>query len=163
MLQTHTVQEFRPEFTEQVIALIVGIQTAEFGVQITAADQPDLSAIPEFYQQGSGNFWIATREGRVLGTIALKDIGNHQAALRKMFVAPEARGKEQGVALALLETLLDWARTHGVKEVILGTTDKFKAAHRFYEKNGFEEISSNALPSAFPRMMQDTKFYRLMV
>ncbi|WP_041855649.1 GNAT family N-acetyltransferase [Candidatus Korobacter versatilis] len=160
MAQPFTVEEFRPEFTEAILSLIVGIQAEEFGVRITAAEQPDLAAIPAFYQQGSGNFWVATRETRVIGTIALKDIGNRQAVLRKMFVAPEARGKEHGVALALLTTLLDWARPRGVKEIFLGTTDKFKAAHRFYEKNGFEAVSPDALPSAFPRMVQDTRYYR---
>jgi len=160
MLQTQTVQEFRPEFTDGVISLIVGIQREEFGVPITADEQPDLKTIPAFYQHGTGNFWIATLDGRLVGTIALKDIGNRQAALRKMFVAPEARGKDKGIALALLTALLDWAKQRGVKEVYLGTTDKFKAAHRFYEKNGFDEIPPEALPAAFPRMIQDTKYYR---
>ncbi len=160
MVKDIVIEEFRPPSTGAVIALILGIQREEFGVEITAADQPDLSSIPEFYQHGSGNFWMAIRDGRVIGTIALKDIGNQQAALRKMFVASEARGKDQGVALALLNTLLEWARRHGLREVLLGTTDKFKAAHRFYEKNGFVEISPEALPASFPRMIQDTKFYR---
>ncbi len=153
------VEEFRPQFTDEVVALIVGIQREEFGVEITAEQQPDLRAIPEFYQQGNGNFWVATRDGRVVGTIALKDIGNQQAALRKMFVAPEARGKEQGVASELLSTLLAWATERGVKEIFLGTTDKFKAAHRFYEKSGFDEIPPDELPPSFPRMIQDTKYY----
>jgi RimJ/RimL family protein N-acetyltransferase len=43
----------------------------------------------------------------------------------------------------------------------LGTTDAFKAAHRFYEKNGFTEIPEHELPAMFPRMKQDTKFYRI--
>ncbi len=37
----------------------------------------------------------------------------------------------------------------------------FHAAHRFYVKNGFTEIEKGALPSAFPIMEVDTKFYRL--
>ncbi|HEY3928810.1 MAG TPA: GNAT family N-acetyltransferase, partial [Candidatus Koribacter sp.] len=135
-----TIQRFRPEFTESISALIVGIQHDEFGVAITADEQPDLRAIPEFYQLNAGNFWVATSDDRVVGTIALKDLGNHDAALRKMFVAPDARGKASGVANALLETLLQWAREQGIRRIYLGTTDAFRAAHRFYEKNGFQVI-----------------------
>ena len=47
-----------------------------------------------------------------------------------------------------------------MNEVYLGTTASFLAAHRFYAKNGFREISSSALPPGFPVMLVDTKFYR---
>jgi N-acetylglutamate synthase-like GNAT family acetyltransferase len=161
MNATHTIEPFRPEFKDEVISLIVGIQHDEFGVNITAADQPDLGTIPGFYQTQNGNFWVAIRDERVVGTIALKDIGNNEAALRKMFVAPEARGKEAGVAQQLLETLIDWAREHGLERVFLGTTDAFQAAHRFYEKNGFIRIPVEKLPPSFPIMRQDTRYFLL--
>ena len=51
--------------------------------------------------------------------------------------------------------------SHAVREVYLGTTAKFLAAHRFYEKNGFVEIDHSELPESFPVMVVDTKFYRL--
>ena len=37
----------------------------------------------------------------------------------------------------MLDTLLRWCGEHAIDEVYLGTTAKFLAAHRFYEKNGF--------------------------
>ena len=146
-----------------VAALIVGIQRGEFAIPITYDDQPDLKDIPGFYQQGSGNFWVARAGSTVVGTIALKDIGNAQVALRKMFVDSGHRGREHGVAQGLLDTAVAWSRSRGVKDIFLGTTAKFLAAHRFYEKNGFAEIAADALPPAFPRMAVDTRFYRLSV
>jgi N-acetylglutamate synthase-like GNAT family acetyltransferase len=157
----HSIVPFRSEFALAVPALIVGIQREEFGVPITVEEQPDLQQIPEFYQTGAGNFWVAVAAGRVVGTIALKDIGGSEGALRKMFVAPEARGKASGVAGDLLRTLLDWANEHGLKTIYLGTTDAFHAAHRFYEKNGFQQIMPSDLPPSFPRMSQDTRYYSL--
>ena len=142
-----------------MIDLILLIQRVEFGFPITVEDQPDLLDIPGFYQQGSGNFWVALSDGEVVGTIALRDIGNHQTALRKMFVKASYRGKEQGVARRLLEQLLLFATSGEVRDVFLGTTDKFVAAHRFYERNGFDRIPAAALPEAFPRMSLDTRFY----
>jgi hypothetical protein len=47
-----------------------------------------------------------------------------------------------------------------VKDVYLGTTEKFLAAHRFYERNGFQQIAANELPPSFPKMAQDSRFYR---
>jgi hypothetical protein len=71
--------------------VILPIQQEEFAISITAEDQPDLLAITDFYQTGTGGFWVAKAAGRVVGTIGLKDIGNREAALRTMFVATDCR------------------------------------------------------------------------
>jgi GNAT superfamily N-acetyltransferase len=142
-----------------VLNVILPIQQREFDIPITEGDQPDLANIPGFYQTGTGGFWVARSNDRVVGTVGLKDIGQRQAALRKMFVAAPFRGREFGVAEKLLDTLLAHARAKGVAEIFLGTTEKFLAAHRFYEKNGFSELQKVALPKAFPIMAVDTKFY----
>jgi len=153
------VVRFAPEHASGVAALIVPIQREEFGISITLADQPDLADIPGFYQRGAGDFWVAICDGAVVGSIALLDIGNSQAALRKMFVAPAYRGREYGTARRLLDELIAWSGSRGLRDVFLGTTAKFLAAHRFYEKNGFREIDRTALPPTFPFMKVDTKFY----
>ena len=153
------VVPFSRDHLAGVIDVILSIQRVAFGVPITVEDQPDLLDIPGFYQQGGGDFWVALADGEVVGTVALRDIGNHQGALRKMFVKPAYRGKELGVARRLLEQLLLFATSAEVRDVFLGTTDKFVAAHRFYERNGFDRIPAAALPEAFPRMSLDTRFY----
>jgi N-acetylglutamate synthase-like GNAT family acetyltransferase len=155
-----TIIPFQPDFATAVIELIVGIQRGEFAIDITAAQQPDLADIPGFYQVRNGNFWVGLRNGRIVGTIALLDIGHHQAALRKMFVDRDFRGQQAGTAVRLLDTLIEWAEEREVREIFLGTTAKFLAAHRFYERNGFAEIDRGELPTAFPIMTVDTKFYR---
>ena len=121
-----------------VLNVILPIQQREFSIPITGADQPDLMNIPEFYQSGTGGFWVARSDGGVVGTVGLKDIGSRQTALRKMFVAAPFRGRELGVAGKLLDVLLAHARAKGVAEIFLGTTDKFLAAHRFYAKAKFQ-------------------------
>ena len=152
---------FEAQHAAAVSQLIVSIQREEFGFDIDLERQPDLSAIPAYYQQGAGNFWVALDQDQVVGTIALKDIGQHGVALRKMFVATEYRGSALGVASKLLHAALDWAKQHAVQSVFLGTTDKFRAAHRFYEKHGFALIDKTLLPASFPFMPVDTRFYQL--
>ena len=155
------IEAFTRDSQSQVTALVLGIQRDEFGIAITAEEQPDLIDIPNFVQKGAGNFWVALSGETVVGTIALLDRGGGLGALRKMFVAIDWRGREKRVESTLLETLLAHARAHGLQEIVLGTTEAYHAAHRFYEKTGFTEIPAEALPAAFPRIKQDSKFYRL--
>ncbi|OAP40847.1 GNAT family acetyltransferase [Sinorhizobium glycinis] len=156
---TLEIRRFSAADEQGVIDVILPIQREEFGIAITAEDQPDLRAIPDFYQTGDGDFWVAAVGERIVGTLALKDIGGAEAALRKMFVASDFRGREHGVATRLLGLLLAHAERRKINAIYLGTTDLFLAAHRFYEKNGFVEIAREDLPASFPLMGVDTKFY----
>lgn len=155
------IEPFGKAHEDGIVELIVDIQRNEFGLDISADDQPDLRNIPDFYQRGMGNFWVALAEGKVVGTIALLDIGDRTVALRKMFVAAPWRGGTFNVSGSLLQTALGWARAKDVRDVYLGTTDRFLAAHRFYEKKGFAGVPKASLPPSFPVMSVDSKFYRL--
>jgi GNAT superfamily N-acetyltransferase len=152
------IQPFQPGLEDQVLDLILPIQQIEFGVPITARDQPDLARIPEVYQAGRGGFWVALAEGRVVGTLGLIDFGSG-GALRKMFLHKDHRGS--GLAQALLDTLLDHAGNQTLPGLWLGTLPHMGAAHRFYERNGFQRVEPGALPRDFPRMAVDTVFYAL--
>jgi N-acetylglutamate synthase-like GNAT family acetyltransferase len=151
----------RPGEAGAIAALILAIQRDEFGFEITLEDQPDLADIVGFYDTGGGTFLVARDGERVVGTVALRDIGGGAGALRKMFVASDQRGGgAASVAARLLEALVEHARGHGIAIILLGTTERFLSAHRFYEKHGFERVDPAGLPAAFPRMALDTRFYR---
>ena len=154
-----TIETYTDTHKNDVGELILNIQHAEFGIPITLDMQPDLNDIPGFYQSNNGNFWVAKMDDKIIGTIALLDIGNQQGALRKMFVDKDYRGKLLGVGQRLLDNLLDWSKQKGIKEIFLGTTEKFIGAQRFYEKNGFVETRKDELPPNFPVMKVDIKFY----
>ncbi|PYY29941.1 GNAT family N-acetyltransferase [Paenibacillus illinoisensis] len=156
---TIEIQEYSTKYQSKVVHLILQIQQQEYQISITGEDQPDLLEIETFYQKGSGNFWIALADEEVVGTIALLDIGEEQAALRKMFVAKNYRGKELQVSSRLLYQAFQWAKEKAVHDIYLGTTHQFVTAHRFYEKNGFVSITREELPAAFPVMKVDSKFY----
>src|SRR5712675_1393450 len=142
LMQNIVITAYSDADRQGVLDVILPIQQQEFGIPITEADQPDLTNVRNFYQTGTGGFWVARSNDEVVGTVGLKDIGAGQAALRKMFVAAPFRGRELGVAGKLLDVL---------------------AAHRFYEKKGFKELQKADLPKAFPIMAVDSKFYVLSV
>ena len=134
--------------------LVTGIQQGEFNLPITYQDQPDLADIPKFFDM----FWVTTHETTVVGTLGLKII-NDFALIRKMFVVREFRGSSFGVAQKLLTALEEEVALRQIHRIYLGTTDFFKAAHKFYEKNGYIEILKAQLPSDFPLMSIDTRFF----
>jgi len=163
LIKKPIVEKYQQEHQEEVVDLIITIQQTEYSIPITKEDQPDLLMIKTFYQRGKGDFWVARCEDKVVGTIALLDIGNSQVALRKMFVHKDFRGSTYNTASILLENALAWAKEQNVLEVFLGTTPQFVAAHRFYEKNRFISIEMAELPKSFPLMEVDKKFYKYQI
>ncbi len=148
---------FEPAHQPQVVHLILGIQAGEFSIPITAADQPDLDDIPRAYQK-QGCFFVALDATRVVGTIGMIRFAPHAGAIRKMFVQRDYRGTQ--LAGRLLDAVSVHARATGIDSITLGTLSILRAAHRFYEKSGFERIDAGELPPDFPRMAVDDRFYQ---
>src|SRR5436190_2728142 len=139
------------EWTEadrlSVIEHIVSIQRDELGVAITADDQPDLADVRGSYLRDGGQFWVARRHGRVVGTIAAMVVEANTLAIRKVFVATSERGSR--LAAQLMDNAVERARRDAYRILLVGTTSVMQAAHRFYEKQGFERIDASALPAEF--------------
>jgi GNAT superfamily N-acetyltransferase len=157
------IETYQEKYKEGIVQLILNIQQNEFNVPVTINDQPDLLNIKDVYCIKGGNFWVAVENDQIIGTIALIDMGNGQAALRKMFVHKESRGKEKGIGQLLLNTLIGWGRQKNINEVYLGTVEQLHAAKRFYQRNGFVKVEKNTLPETFPLMPVDTEFFKLII
>ena len=155
------IKPYESQYRDQIVDLILNIQQNEFQVPITIKDQPDLLIIDEFYQQRNGEFWVALMpDNQVVGTIALIDNGQPFGTIRKMFVRADMRGKERGVAANLFKILEEKAIENKMSALYLGTVHKLKASHRFYTKNGFNEILKTELPLNYPLMAVDTMFFK---
>lgn len=149
------------EYANEVIDLILNIQQKEFNVPITIEDQPDLLNISNFYYTGGGHFWGAFINDELVGTIALIQFSDNKAAIRKMFVKKEFRGKEFSIAQKLLDTLVDYCTANQIDDLYLGTITVLEAALRFYERNNFIRIQKESLPDTFPVMSADNVFCHL--
>lgn len=145
----------------QILDLILPIQQIEFNVPVTLEGQPDLLDIETHYHNTGGGFWGAKNGNELVGSIALIATGHNAGAIRKMFVKKEFRGKDTGTAQQRLEKLIDYCNQKGINDPYLGTVDMLKAAHRFYEKNGFTKMKSEEMPFFFPRMMGENVYYHL--
>lgn len=82
------------------------------------------------------NNWVALQDDQPVGLIGGLLTEPGRALLRSMWVAPTARG--QGVADALIGTVLDWARSQpGLKVVELEVYEHNVKAQNLYLRNGF--------------------------
>ena len=84
----------------------------------------------------NGQNFLAWREGRIVGHLALFPDFNKFDAEYLIFVVQSDRGK--GVGSELTRQALRWARLHGIKVIWL-TVDSYNfRAIRLYKKFGFE-------------------------
>ena len=163
MEETFTIKPVDNTYCNQILDLILPIQQVEFNVPVTLEGQPDLLDIETHYYGTGGSFWGALQNNELVGTIALISIGHHAGAIRKMFVKKEFRGKERGIAQHLFSTLASYCKEHEIADLYLGTVNMLKAAHRFYERNGFKRIKKEDLPHYFPVMMGENVYYHLQL
>ncbi len=155
------IESFDIQYHSEVIDLVERIQIGEFSIPIEDGQRKELQSISDSFQKNKGNYWVALLNEKVIGTIAVIDIGHKAFELRDVFLDKKYRGSSTGFAKQLLDTVIDWSKKQDVNSIYLGTTFAFRAAHRFYEKHGFCEISRENMPSYCQPMDCDEKFYKL--
>lgn len=101
--------------------------------------QADLLGLQEYYINGGGNFFIArTPDGQLKGFVGLRNDGDGKAKLKRMAVLPEYEG--QGTGTALVNEVIDWARTNGFSKISLRTRERENAREFIYLKAGFRDV-----------------------
>ena len=88
--------------------------------------------------EGRGAFVVAYMDGVAVGCGAVRKMEGETAELKRMYVAPEARGK--GIGRAVLEALEAEARRLGVKTLLLETGIRQAAATAMYRSAGYRDI-----------------------
>lgn len=71
---------------QDVIDLVLHFQNDGTRPLVTVNDQPDLLNIKECYLNAGGNFWVATDNGKLAGSIGIMPYGKEVAVLKKFFV-----------------------------------------------------------------------------
>jgi N-acetylglutamate synthase-like GNAT family acetyltransferase len=154
------IVDYRPEFTDGVIDLILTIQNVEAGLDISLEQQPDLLSIESNYLQAGGGFWVAVDEsGDVIGSVGLQRETEAVAVLKKFFVKDGYRGA--GVAAGLFDRLLAFADQKGVKTIILDTPSLASRSHAFYRKKGFRQIDKSEAPITYDYPDRNSLLFRL--
>ena len=73
-------------YKEEVINLILHVQNVEYGVGISAEEQPDILDIQSNYINDGGNFWVALNDnGEVVGSIGLQKENERGCRIKEIF------------------------------------------------------------------------------
>ena len=83
-------------------------------------------------------FYVVEKNGKVIGTAALKDEKNKIVRLKRMYIKRYYRKK--GIGTKLLLKIEKFAKNKGFKKIILSTYKQMKNSYLFYKANGFNII-----------------------
>lgn len=100
--------------------------------------ESELAALPGAYHPPDGGLLIAREADVALGCVALKRLGDDSCEMKRMFVAPMARGS--GVGRALADDVFIRARGAGYRQMFLDTSIRQAEAITLYRSLGFEEV-----------------------
>jgi len=87
-----------------------------------------------------GAFFVARRGGAPIGCVGLKGDGSPTGEIKRLWVAPAARGA--GLARRLMATAETRARALGMTRLRLDTNRALTAAIAMYRKTGWREIAA---------------------
>lgn len=103
-----------------------------------------------FREPEGSQLWIAEREEKIVGSIAIIKRDNTDAQLRWFGVDMTLQG--MGIGNRLVETAMRFCKDYGYKHVILWTINILNAARHLYAKYGFimTDIKPNHEWASYP-------------
>jgi len=131
----------RPEpATRAAAQYCLGEYYRELGERFDSGFDPELSLVPSLaeFAPPRGTFLVARLHGRPVGCGGLKPISAEAAYLKRMWIAPSARGL--GLARRLLRALEESARAMGYSVVRLETNKALTEAQQLYRSSGYREV-----------------------
>lgn len=137
MQQMITIRKVRPEDGDAVRKLINGIMDEEFAEVRSQYAYQDLDDPTTRYGGPRDTFFVAEKDGLIIGTVAIKEDSDDTALLRRVFVRKEDRG--HGYGEQLLSKAVEFCFENKYKNIIFRGTAKMQRALKLCLRNGFEQ------------------------
>jgi N-acetylglutamate synthase-like GNAT family acetyltransferase len=131
------IRKVTKEDTPKVIKLITAILQQEFGKEAKAYPQLDLYTIEHAYGGERDAFFVAEKDGQIVGTAAIKEDDKNTALLRRVFVDPKHRRK--GYGRNLVNKAVDFCKKHGYRNIFFRGTNRMETALQLCMNMGFTE------------------------
>jgi GNAT superfamily N-acetyltransferase len=121
----------------ELVAAVLG----EFGftAQVGGVER-DLAEVRDRYGGATAGFWVAERDGVVVGTVAVRPKEGRTCELKRLYLRPDERGT--GLGQRLYEHAEAFARATGYERIWLDSSRRFARAHKLYQRNGFVLLES---------------------
>ncbi|MCA1809139.1 MAG: GNAT family N-acetyltransferase [Kiritimatiellia bacterium] len=132
-----SIRRIKPSDNDHVRALIDSIMQEEFATTNQAYARHDLEDPAAYYNGSKDIFLVAEKDGRIIGTVAIKEDSPTSALLRRIFVRKECRG--QGCGDMLLRKAIEFCFEHHYQNVTFRGTDQMQQALKLCLKEGFKE------------------------
>jgi ribosomal protein S18 acetylase RimI-like enzyme len=125
----------------QAVTRLFGDYAASLGVDLSYQDfAAEVAGLPGKYGPPSGELLIGVDPaGEALGCVALRAATGCDAEMKRLYVAPAARGL--GLGRALVEAIAAKAAEIGYLRIKLDTLPEMAAALALYRAAGFTEIA----------------------
>jgi putative acetyltransferase len=122
--------------SEALIALLGGVFEEYPGcVMDVDGEMPELRGIASHFRRLEGRFWVAERNGSVVGCIGFAPLPNGGVQLHKLYVRADSR--RIGVGAALCDLVEASARERSATHVELWSDTRFETAHLVYQRRGY--------------------------
>ncbi|MCJ9428268.1 GNAT family N-acetyltransferase [Kordiimonas marina] len=90
------------------------------------------------FPEGFVHVLLAKLDGKPVGAVALRDLGDGVCEMKRLYVLPEAQGT--GAGRKICERLMTDAKAFGFQTMLLDSLERLEAAVALYRKLGFEDI-----------------------
>ncbi len=131
------IKLYSPQYKNDFIRLNTEWITTYF--KLEDSDIYTMNHIEEYILDNGGQVFFALADGQVKGCCALIHHPEENTyELSKMAVSPQAQGL--GIGRKLAESLIEYARTKGVKQLFLEGNTKLESSIALYRKVGFVEV-----------------------
>jgi ribosomal protein S18 acetylase RimI-like enzyme len=124
------VEIVRAIFREYAGSLEVDLDFQDFDAE--------LANLPGKYTAAKGSVLLAWNRGEVIGSVAMRPLGDDVCEMKRLYVRPAGRGQQLGRRLALL--IVQHARSAGYSRIRLDTLPSMAAAQALYASLGFRQI-----------------------
>ena len=101
--------------------------------------EDEIAELPGRYTPPSGCLLLAMGADSPAGCVALRDLGGGACEMKRLYVAPESRGR--GIGRSLIEAVLRRAGRVGYRRMVLDTLPEMVEAVTLYRSFGFVETS----------------------
>lgn len=146
---------------ESVASLVLNIQNGEYNVGLGIEEQPDLLNAQQSYFTPGGHFWVSQQSGgTIVGCIGIQ-LAKGKSESSRFFLHPSNRGAASGYSESLFDTLVTFAKDHGLLWLMLDSPAVATRSHVFYRRKGFVRVEYDRVPVPYPFFDRDSHLYPL--
>ncbi|MCK6539045.1 MAG: GNAT family N-acetyltransferase [Anaerolineales bacterium] len=142
-IREHEIQEAKRVIFTVAYEIFGGATTLEESIAKFSAQGKlnEMDDAQKNYFENGGTFLVSVKDGRIIGTGAIRYLEDGVCELKRLWLLTEYHG--QGLGYRMMQELINAARQKGYRVMRL-LTDRFvqRRAIEFYKQLGFYEIPS---------------------